>query len=219
MSPPKVIILDFDDTLINYSEAHTISFNNLLNIMSTIHNINKNHIYDIYSFIKKNLYKLHDGKYNRHDKLLQIKLMCNELKIKDSYKYYKIYKNKYKENIKLYDDCIPFFERCNKNNIKLCIMTNNLLEIQLELYEKFKLDQYIDMIFTSNEFCFEKPHIESLKYIMEYYKIYNKNDIVIIGDSDTDIKYGTLNGVKSLLCNHNHCPDQALIECWGKLYQ
>lgn len=133
-----------------------------------------------------------------HDKSLQIKNLIDTLNITN--KPYitsvakKIYYDTFLENSILFDGLFDFFELCIDNNIKIVILTNNTLDIQLELLNKFNIMAYIDNIYTSYEIGYEKPHINAFDNVIKKYN-YEKSEILMIGDSkisdyDGAIKYG-----------------------------
>jgi HAD superfamily hydrolase (TIGR01549 family) len=198
----KLIIIDLDDTIVNYKYAHSVAFDLVIATIVNETLLSKEDILESYKAIKEKLYKLYDNKYNRHDKLLQIKLLCNELKIKNVATIYKLYEETYLDNIKLHDDCIEFLQLCKSKNIKVAIMSNNLLYIQVKVCAKLNLYQYINNLFTSHEFIYEKPDNEPLEYILDYYKV-TKDEVIIIGDSlENDIEWGKKNNIKTILCDH-----------------
>jgi phosphoglycolate phosphatase-like HAD superfamily hydrolase len=81
-------------------------------------------------------------------------------------------------------------------------MTNNLLQIQLEVLYHLDLEQYIHKVFTSNEYQKEKPDSTSLQHILQsHYKHIPKHKVIMIGDSTSDILWGEQEGVKSILCD------------------
>jgi len=197
----KLIIIDLDDTIINYSYAHSIAFAKLINAISIYSKLSEDLLIETYKSIKKNLHTTYDNKYTRHDKLLQIKLLCNTLKIsniKIITEFHNLYESEYVNNISLQSNCTEFLNFCKNNKIKVSIMTNNLLNIQMKVCNKLELYNYIDNLFTSNEFIYEKPHHESLKYILEYYNV-NKDEVIIIGDSiECDIAFGKNNDIQTI---------------------
>lgn len=201
----KLIIIDLDDTIINYTYANQIAFDLLIKELAHISNYTSEYLIEKHKEIKHNLYQTYDKQFIRHDKLLQLKLLCNLLCIKDIriiQDLYTIYENNYLDNLKLHDNCLEFFNLCMNNGVKISIMTNNLLSIQLKVCNKFNLNKFIDTLFTSNEFMFEKPHEDCLTYIINYYG-YDKKDILIIGDSiENDIQWGMNNGIKTFLCDN-----------------
>lgn len=200
----KLIIIDLDDTIVNYSYANKIAFNLLI---EELYKHTKNSSLSVkHKEIKDKLYFDYDNKFIRHDKLLQLKLLCNDIGIKDFcliQNLYELYEKTYLDNLSINDECFKFLNSCLDNNLKVCIMTNNLLSIQLKVCNKFGLNKLIDALFTSNEFMFEKPHEDCLNYIINYYG-YNKNEILIIGDSiENDIQWGKNNGIKTILCDYS----------------
>lgn len=77
-------------------------------------------------------------------------------------------------------------------------MTNNLLSIQLKVFEKFKLYTLVTTMLTSHEFTYEKPDPESLKYILQEFNI-QPDETIVIGDSMTDITWGETCNLRSIL--------------------
>jgi len=201
----KLVIIDLDDTIINYMYAHSIAFENLMHKISSEFNVDYNTLMNIHKNIKNKLYTTYDKQFIRHDKLLQLKLLCNEVKINNVSKIlelYELYETSYLNNLSLHNNCIEFFKFCNKYNIKITIMTNNTLHIQLKVCNKFDISKYIDSVLTSNEFLYEKPHNECLQYILNKYNV-NNDEVIIIGDSElNDIQWGVNNNIKTFLCDH-----------------
>lgn len=199
----KLIIIDLDDTIVNYTYANKMAFDLLLKELSVISNHTIQYLVEKHKEIKHKLYQSYDKQFIRHDKLLQLKLLCNNLGIRDIkiiQNLYDKYETNYLDNLTLYDKCFEFLNLCMNKGIKVSIMTNNLLPIQLKVCNKFGLN--IDTLFTSNEFIFEKPHEDCLNYIINYYG-YNKSNILIIGDSiENDINWGKNNDVKTFLCDN-----------------
>jgi putative hydrolase of the HAD superfamily len=201
----KLVIIDLDDTIINYMYAHSIAFDNLMHKISCEFNVDYNTLMNFHKNIKNKLYIDYDKQFIQHDKLLQLKLLCNELKINDVSKIlelYELYETSYLSNLSLHENCIDFFKFCNSNNIRIAIMTNNTLHIQLKVCNKFNISKYIDFVLTSNEFLYEKPHTECLQYILNKYNVKN-DEVLIIGDSElNDIQWGINNNIKTFLCDH-----------------
>ena len=201
----KLVIIDLDDTIINYTEAHNIAFDILIQQITKYSTCDYATIIQKHKDVKSKLYNQYDKQFIRHDKLLQLKLLCNELHIRDTKiisELYNVYETTYIDNITIHNKCMYFLHLCRNNNIKVSIMTNNLLPIQLKVCNKLNLNELVDAIFTSNEFFYEKPHHECLHYILNYYGCTN-DETLIIGDSiENDIKWGQTNDVKSILCDN-----------------
>ena len=201
----KLVIIDLDDTIVNYTFAHSIAFDTLLQAISTEVNMSYNEINNIHTTVKHKLYQDYDKQFIRHDKLLQLKLLCNQLKLTNVatiLKLYNLYETTYLKNINLCENCTDFLDFCKNKGFKVAIMTNNLLHIQLKVCTQLNLHHYIDAVFTSNEFLYEKPDKECLHYILKHYNVSN-DEVIIIGDSIiNDIQWGIKNNIKTFLCDH-----------------
>lgn len=197
------VLLDIDDTLIDYSMAHKKAFESLLEEVSEYTNQSKEYIKETFDKVKKELYERYPQRYNRHDKVLQIKLFCQALHIHSIptiIKWIEHYERVYLENIVCFNNTVMLLEYCKRNGIKVILMTNNLLPIQLKVFDKLKLEKLVYTMFTSHEFIYEKPHPQSLKYILREFKI-QPEDAIVIGDSESDVVWGEICGIRSILYN------------------
>ena len=164
----KLVICDMDDTIVNYKEAHKYALEQIGLDLSPA---------------RDELYKMFDGMFLRHDKLIQIKNTLKTTYPKEIYKVYKKYRQAYINKIDYMPNAKQFLETCK---LPLVIMSNNNLDLQLEVIDK--LDIKCTELFTSNEFLYDKPDKTSLEFIMNKYNV-NVNDIISIGDSISDFKW------------------------------
>jgi HAD superfamily hydrolase (TIGR01509 family) len=195
------VLLDIDDTLIDYTKAHQIAFNALLDEVSQFTGHSKVYLNEIFKNIKKQLYERYSQRYNRHDKVLQIKLFCQELKIYSisiTSQWINHYETVYLEHIECLDNTLLLLKHCKKEKISVILMTNNLLPIQLKVFQKFELEELVLTMLTSHEFTYEKPHPESLEYILQEFNIQPK-EAIVIGDSPSDIAWGESRGIRGIL--------------------
>lgn len=200
----KLIILDMDDTIYNYKYANDISTQAIIKFTSEKYNISFELLLSKYKEAKKIINKRFNGIALAHDKQLQIKQFIDILNIADNkilfaHNLYQIYLNTFLDNIKCFDDLYTFLNLCKINKIKVVILTNNTLDIQMRIFEKIYLEKYIDDMITSYEIGAEKPDKKCFFYILQKYNISEK-DTIIIGDSYENDYMGGLNiGIKSIL--------------------
>ena len=111
-----------------------------------------------------------------------------------SYDLYHTYWNNFLANSELFDYFINFLEVLRRLDIKICLVTDLLSEIQFKKVLFHNLDSYIDFIVSSEEVGFDKP--KKNIFVSARNKI-NKNAKVIwmIGD---DIEKDMIGAKKSL---------------------
>lgn len=196
------ILLDIDDTLIDYTSAHQTAFQQLLKRVQELTQLPLDLLEESYYIIKKRLYQRFHNQYPRHDKLLQIKLFCNHLNIYSIQTIQELceeYESVYLKEVQCFEGTIPFLEECRSKGLEVILMTNNLLPIQMKVFEKMGFEKYVKTMLTSHEFTYEKPHPESLLYIMDKFKI-RPEEAIVIGDSQSDLAWGQSVGIRSILC-------------------
>lgn len=91
------------------------------------------------------------------------------------------------------------FRVLSSKDISVILMTNNLLSIQLKVFQKMGFESYVKTMLTSHEFTFEKPDSESILYILDKFKI-QPEEAIVIGDSKSDVEWGSIVGIRSYLC-------------------
>lgn len=178
----KGIIFDLDNTIYDYNNAHKKAIKKLFEYLEI-----KEIDYKKYNHIVKNNLGHHSA--SSHNKILTIKLICEELGIlpEKILEINQIYHNAFLENMILYDNIIDFLELCKKNNIKICILTDYILEFTYKKLEKLNIFKYINCVVTSEEIGFDKPNKLMFYGALEKLKLKN-NEVIMIGDNyDKDI--------------------------------
>jgi putative hydrolase of the HAD superfamily len=122
-----------------------------------------------------------------------------------SYDLYHTYWNNFLANSELFDYFINFLEALRRLDIKICLVTDLLSEIQFKKVLFHNLDSYIDFIVSSEEVGFDKP--KKNIFVSARNKI-NKNAKVIwmIGDDvekDMIVAKKSLNAITFLKCKKN----------------
>lgn len=176
----KVLIIDIDNTIYNYNYAHQKALSKVL------HQYNIS--IDIYNQAKENI-KKRELKSNQHKKELYFKVISEivpELTLLDSFNMYQLYENEFLNNIKISQDMINIIKFAYDNNIKICLLTNYYLLPQYKKILKCNIIKYISYLITSEEYEIEKPNNKLINRIIELTKC-NKEDILSIGDSESDI--------------------------------
>jgi putative hydrolase of the HAD superfamily len=184
----KGIILDFDNTIYDYDYANNKALYVLFNILHKHHNIDLNIIKNNYNIINKNI-KNANNPVNKFNKIIYIKQLLEELNIPISFLslYYELFDQVFISNINLYDNFLNLLILLKNNNIKIGILSNNNFLQQLNKINKLKIEQYIDIIQTSDECGFEKPDLNIYLNIINKFKLKPEN-IAFIGDNlDHDI--------------------------------
>ena len=203
----KGILLDIDNTLYSYSEAHHAAVKSIVNYFINEFNLNEKIIISSYENARKKVHIDLIGTASSHNRLLYIQKMCEFFEInplKYSYKIFNLYMDNYLNNLKPYDGVYDLLHKY-KNNI--CLITDLTSDIQYRKIEALKLNNYCKTIVTSEEAGNEKPH--SYIFMLALLKLnLNNHEVCMIGDNfDKDIVGANNLNIDAIWFNHNKNDD------------
>jgi phosphoglycolate phosphatase len=103
--------------------------------------------------------------------------------------------------------CLKFIK---SKGYKTAICTNRLnAKIFYESYNNSELKQYFDFTICSGSIYKEKPDVEMLNVIKEFFGC-EKDQMLIIGDSKNDILAGNKFGIKTIAVTWGYCNSEDL---------
>ena len=89
-----------------------------------------------------------------------------------------------------------------KKKYKVAIVTNGIKEVQTSRIKNSGIAEYVDEIIISDELGISKPHPGIFEYALKKLRHENKNDVIMIGDSQTaDIQGGINFGIDTCWIN------------------
>jgi HAD superfamily hydrolase (TIGR01509 family) len=171
---PKAILFDMDGVLVDSLDAwwhslnHALEKHNMKSISKKMF-IEKYWGHDLYENLKRNNLPLKVG------------MFCN-----------KIYGN-YLNSVKIFESVSDVLEKLSIYN--KCIVTNTPGECTAQILKKFDLEKYFKFVFTSNDVKLAKPDPEIILLACRRLGI-KPEDVVLVGDTDSDIKAGHAAGCK-----------------------
>jgi HAD superfamily hydrolase (TIGR01549 family) len=178
----KGIIFDLDNTIYDYNNAHKKALEILFKYLKKTYNLNKEINYKKFNDIITN--NLGKCTASSHNKILTFKLICEDLDILPNklLEINEIYHNAFLKNMILYDNIIEFLELCKKNSIKICILTDYILEFTYKKLENLNIFNYIDSVITSEEIGYDKPNKLMFYAALDKLKLKN-HEVIMIGDN------------------------------------
>lgn len=118
----------------------------------------------------------------------------NTIIINKGTKYFKDYwTNHLGEESRLFPGVIDTLEYFKTKN--MLILSNGTIEVVRKILEEFKLDKYFDDIITGDEEDCIKPTACPVDKALNIHNIKNKEETLITGDMDIDIKAGKEAGI------------------------
>jgi len=115
-----------------------------------------------------------------------------------------VYWNTFVNDSFVINDAETVLEKLNDKNIELFIASDADAELIYAQFEKHKWNKYISKYFISSEINAYKPNDVFVSALKNAISDYEKNEVVLVGDSDVDIETGKKLGVKTALINKNN---------------
>lgn len=186
----KVVILDLDNTLIDFDYMEVMS------LKSTLEHYGIRWTQEMikdYQIINQSLWeKLEQGAYSKEEILLKrFEILKNRYDL--NYNSEQV-NDRYLEGMADHTKYMPFGHELLvrlQGKCKLVMLTNGVEKAQSKKVEKLGLGEYFNEIIVSETVGLHKPDVRIFEYMEDKIGIYDKKDIIIIGDSLTsDIKGG-----------------------------
>ena len=182
---PKIILFDWDGTLVNTYEALYFSMIDTL----------KKYGQEPWSY--KNWLKWFIGSPKDSFK----KIFYNEYN--DAYEYYIYrYSNIHNSNIKFYNNINSMLEHLYSNtNITLGVVSNKKKEILNYEIKKLDSDKYFNVIVGSGDTDEDKPSPKPILHALSLLNKVPNKEVWYIGDTEIDVISGNLAGCSTILIN------------------
>jgi len=158
----KLLLIDIDDTICNSSEAYKKALKKCYLFLKR-----KYPILDEKTFIKnyekarKEIHSKLKGTASMHNRFLYFQKMFENfgfnIKPDTLDKITEIYWSETCKNLKLFSHVKETLKIVKENNIKVGVVSDLLVDVQIKKLKKLKISQYIDFIVTSEEAGKEKP--------------------------------------------------------------
>lgn len=101
------------------------------------------------------------------------------------------------ENGHIIQGTIELLHFFKKRDIKYFIMTRNGKKVVKTFFDKYKIDMPLEIASRDNIKNL-KPDPEHINYILDKFRL-NKEECIIIGDSNHDANIGNISGIKTIL--------------------
>jgi pyrophosphatase PpaX len=101
-------------------------------------------------------------------------------------------------DVALYPDALEVLERLEKDGKRMALITTSKHDFVKHLLDKYDMTHYFDAIIAGDNVTHHKPHPEPIEKALEALGG-NKDEAVMIGDSDKDIGAAQNAGVDSIL--------------------
>jgi phosphoglycolate phosphatase-like HAD superfamily hydrolase len=115
-----------------------------------------------------------------------------------------VYQNTFVNDSFVINDADLALEKLSDKNIELIIASDADAEFIHAQFRKYKWDKYISKYFVSSEIKAYKPNDVFVAALSNAVSNYQKDEVILVGDSDVDIATGKKLGVKTALISRNN---------------
>lgn len=205
----KGILLDIDNCLYLYEEAHRPALQEVLGIFSAQIKMDLPSLTTYYEKARDYIHQQLDGTAASHNRLLYFQRMFELIGINPghlAWQGYQRYWNVYLDNMRISDGVIDFFKAAKKDKTRICFVTDLTADVQHQKIARFGLWEYVDMMVTSEEVGVEKPKAEIFETALKKIALRN-TDVCMIGDDyRKDIQGAVAVGIAAFWINHHNTP-------------
>lgn len=200
----KVLLWDIDGTILDFKAAEKVAIKNCFKIIGGLGECSDEMIAQYSKINEKYWQALERGEMLKKDILV--------FRFRDFFEMYGLdtskaeafnaeYQVRLGDTVVFRDDCKDLI--CGlKGKVLQCAVTNGTQVAQKRKLKNSGLENVFEHIFISEEVGYEKPAVEFFDKVFEVIGDYNKDEVLIIGDSLTsDITGGNNAGIKTCWYN------------------
>lgn len=208
----ETILIDIDNTLLDFSASEKIAFNKLLNGLNIPYSVELEQHYKkinhkLWSDYEKGLITSDTIKEQRFAKSLEhFNLPYSGLEL-DA-----MFRNHIEENTVLIPNAPELLEAV-ADDYNLVVVTNGIASSQYQRLVNAKMIPYFDYVAVSSEIGFTKPSNEFFTTLLKEFPHINQETTLIVGDSlSADIQGGINWGIKTCWFNPNNAKNTTHIK-------
>lgn len=190
----KACLLDLDNTIYNYDNAHSPALVATLTWFEKEYGIDLSTAAETYKTARSAINRELRGLAPSHSRLLYFKRMMELLSVKPLSKALhaeELYWNTFLNSMKLTEGVIDFLKALRDRRIPVAIVTDLTAQIQLRKIAHVGIEQFIDAIVTSEESGAEKPSELIFRLALRKLQLDEAEGVFVVGDNiDKDIAGG-----------------------------
>ncbi len=186
LSGIKGLLIDLDDTLYHYDPVHKLAFDACMEKVESIYKIPSGEFKNLWKIARDKVHIDVHGQGASHSRLLYLQKVSElhsgktnaefALDIEQTYWSVFLREMEFRKGVE------SFLERAKLAGLKLAIVTDLTAQIQLQKWQKLKLDRFFDCLVSSEEAGVEKPSPYIFELALQKLQL-NTNEVAMIGDN------------------------------------
>lgn len=182
----KGVLLDIDNTVYSYDECHRIGMLAVKNKINEIRKITDDEFSHLYKIARRRVNIDLNTQAASHSRIIYFQKLIESFLGKTDMKFTleleEVYWSTFLDEMKLLDNVYEFLKECQKKSIRICVITDLTVAIQIRKILKLRIDDFIEFLVTSEEAGVEKPHPYIFKLCLEKLNM-KSNEVIVIGDN------------------------------------
>lgn len=183
MKEYKGFLLDIDNTLYDYRQAHEPALEVTLNLMRQVLNVNMPRLYELYKEARQHIHHLLQGTAASHNRLLYFQHMMELLGLKPfglPFRLYNLYWSTFLDHIVPLPGVLDFL--AHLNGVPVCLLTDMTADIQHQKVIRLGIEPFVQYMVTSEEVGHEKPHSQIFQRALKKLDL-PPSAVCMVGDS------------------------------------
>lgn len=209
----KAVLFDLDDTLYAYNPCHEEGINQLVSYLTLAWGLKKEDVLAKYESSRRIVHDQLKETAASHHRLLYMTKLCESIdKNPITYAKYleEVYWKGYFSRMELNENVIPIFDDLVKRNVKIAIVTDLVAEIQYRKILYLGLEDYINVIVTSEEAGADKPNPAIFNLALNKLNLNSPDNVVFVGDSYSKDIFGANSvGIKAFWISNDTDPQKS----------
>lgn len=196
----KLLLLDLDGTILDYKTSEEKCIKKLFEEIKVEY---KDEYLEAYHKINSSYWKkLEKGEVTRKELIEnRFKDFFDYIDVKTDIDGNEVYLKYLSTSTDMIENSRSFLNNINKD-IKIIAATNGIKFVQESRIEMNDIKKCFELLVTSEEVAYEKPHSKFFDFCLREYKDIKKDEILMIGDSlSSDIKGGINYGIDTCWFN------------------
>lgn len=206
----KIILWDLDGTILNFQKAEYGAIKKCFQILNLgccsdemVDHYNKINI-KWWEALERNEYTKKEILINRFIEFFEF----YHIDIKYAKQFNDLYQVTLGDFVYFMDYALDTLLTLKKENYIQCVITNGTKIAQTKKLNRSKLIDVFDYIFISEDIGYEKPNPQFISEVMKKINHYNKDEMIIVGDSLTsDILLGNNTSIETIYYNPEGKPN------------
>ena len=181
----KYVVFDLDNTVYDYDYCHEKAMLRLSEYACKTFQISVTQFEQAFHVAKQKVKKQLRNTGASHNRMLYMQLFLEEVgenPVKTALDLYEVYWGTMLETMDLYPYVLPLMKALKERDIKIAVLTDLTAHIQHRKIKKLSLEEYIDVLVTSEEAGAEKPSVVAFEKLLKKCNVF-PHEMLMIGDS------------------------------------